>query len=886
MTQTQTAKTITAPDMLSPAMKRLCKDRDRAIAAFLDKGRIKPFLSRHTAILDQYFIDSFEKSMVGPKMQFHKKPYAMIALGGYGRQEQCIHSDIDILVLFKKQVPPESEALIREVLYPLWDMGFEVGHATRTLKECMSLAAEETDVLTALLDARFLCGMSTLYGELRERLDKYLAGKRARSLCKKLVLLNQERHDRFGDSSYLLEPNLKEGCGGLRDYHTILWLARIQHKLMQTRDLEYLGILSHDEYHRLEKALSFVWKTRNHLHHLTRRKYDQLYFEHQVNIAAALGFKGVKGQLPVERFLGKLHAEMEYIKQMNMAVLLEMGVSGRSFTVIRKPAIRNTDVPGLYVDRNLLGFVSPEHILNEPNLLIRIFEESARLKLPLSAEARRLVKEFAHLINKSFRRDPANLQIFERILVTPTPTYNVLNEMLNTGFLERFIPKIKTISDRIQYDGYHLYPIDRHSLRTVKTLKDFSAKENADDLTRKLFKEIGKQKNLLLWAALLHDIGKGEAGHGHAESGAKIATRILTDFGYTTEKIDTVAFLIKEHLFLIKTATRRDLNDEETAIFCARRIKTEQSLKMLYLLTVADSMATGPKAWNDWTAELLRDLFFKILKILEKGELATIQAVTSVKNKQQAVLDGAASEYEKSELAGHLKILSPRYLLYTPDHAIIEHMRLYRQLNDKAFTWDIQKNADSQTRTVTVCAPDRPGLFSKIAGILALNGLNIMGAEIFTWKNNIALDVFVVSPPADLLYEDDRWRKTGDDLQAALGSRLNITEELDANKSSRSRQTPYATRPHRITMDNDASSFFTIIEVITYDRPGLLFDITDVLFRHQLDVKLAKIATKVDQVVDVFYIRDVEGQKIENADLMEKVRTGIEAVLEKTSAEQ
>lgn len=879
MTHTHPQKAGDLPDTSPPAIERLCRERDRAISAFMEKGRVHSFLSRHTAILDQYFTDSFEKSMVGPKMQFHKKPYAMIALGGYGRQEQCVHSDIDILVLFQKQVPSESKALIREVLYPLWDLGFEVGHATRTLKECMALAAEEADVLTALLDARFLCGMSTLYGDLRERLDKYLTGKRARNVIKQLVRRNQERQDRFGDASYLLEPNLKEGQGGLRDYHTILWLSRIQQGLMQPRDLEYLGILSHAEYQRLQKALGFVWKTRNHLHQLTRRKYDQLYFEHQIKIAESLGFRETRGQLPVERFLGRLHAEMAYIKQTNIAVLLEMGLFGKPLAVSRKPAIRETEVPGLRVDRNLLGFVSPEHILNEPNLLIRIFEESARLKLPLSAEARRLVKEFGYLVNKSFRRNPANVQIFERILITPTPTFNVLNEMLNTGFLERFIPKIQTIVDRIQYDGYHLYPIDRHSLRTVKILKDFGAKETADPLTHKIFKETGKQKNLLIWAALLHDIGKGESGQGHSQSGARTATRILAEFGYEADKTDTVAFLIQEHLFLVKTATRRDLNDEEIAVHCARRIKTPQRLKMLYLLTMADSMATGPKAWNEWTAELLRDLFFKVLKILEKGELASSSAVETVENKKAALLSGAQTAQERTDLTAHLSILSPRYLLYTPNQAIIDHMHLYHQLNDAAFTWDIQQNPDSQTRTVTICANDRPGLFSKIAGVLTLNGLNILGAEIFTWKNNIALDVFMVSPPADVIYEDERWRKTGNDLNAALDNMLDIAGALAENQGGRLLRTPYATRPQRITIDNDTSSFFTLIEVVAYDRPGLLFDITNVLFRHDLDVKLAKIATEVDQVVDVFYVRDVDGQKTDDTELLEKVRTAIETVL-------
>ncbi|MCK5712090.1 MAG: HD domain-containing protein, partial [Hyphomicrobiaceae bacterium] len=396
-----------------------------------------------------------------------------------------------------------------------------------------------------------------------------------------------------------------------------LWLARIEFKLKQPRDLEYYGRLSHEEFKDLTEALSFIWNVRNRLHLLAGRKCDQLHFENQILLAENFKFKKENGQQPVERFLGRLHSMMDFIKQQHLMFLYELG-----YTAGRKPRKlpeKQSTVNGIEVKRDMLNYTSSEEILSSPDLLLSVFEESMRLKIPLSAEAKRMIKEFGYLVDTDFRTLASNVKTFERILLTPAPTFNVLKEMLSTGFLVRFIPEFKRIFNRIQYDEYHLYPVDKHLLRTVQIIKNFAADDDATDpLCVDLYKAL-KSKKLLLWAALLHDIGKGDLAVDHSQGGAKIAGKILSEKGFKLRDIETVSFLIERHLFLIKIATRRDIHDEETAIFCARTIKEIDRLKMLYLLTVADSMATGPKAWNDWMQTLLRDLFLKVLNVLEKG---------------------------------------------------------------------------------------------------------------------------------------------------------------------------------------------------------------------------------------------------------------------------
>jgi [protein-PII] uridylyltransferase len=856
----------------------LLKQKIGQLISSLMEENTLAFLKEHSRIIDEYLQTGFETSLVGPSMDLRINPYAFIALGGYGRQEQCVHSDVDLLFLFKKDVPAEAESLIREIVYPLWDIGLDVGYAARSIKECLSLARTDFEVLTSLLDARFICGMSPLYSDLMQQLREKLIKTDRKKIINQLVEISNQRHTRFGDSTYRLEPNLKEGRGGLRDYHTLMWLAKVEFKLKQPRDLEYFGLLSHEEFNNLNEALSFIWNVRNQLHFLVKRKCDQLHFENQLMLAEKYNFKESNGQEPVERFLGQLHRRMDFIKQQHQMFLYEFGYTGRRKP--RKRSEKQTRVNGIKIIRDMLNYTSSEKIVSSPDLLLSIFEESMRLKIPLSAEAKRMVKEFGHLVDTDFRTMPSNVRIFERILLTPAPTFNVLKEMLSTGFLVRFIPQFKEIVNRIQYDEYHLYPVDKHLLRTVQILKNFATGDDADHthdpLCADLYKGL-KRKKILLWAALLHDIGKGDQAVDHSQGGADIAREILAEKGFKSKDIETVSFLIRRHLFLIKTATRRDIHDEETSIFCARTIKEIDRLKMLYLLTVADSMATGPKAWNDWMQTLLRDLFLKVLNVLKKGELASREAVEAVEKKKHQVLDEAWPQKRKKELEKLFDVFSPRYLLYAQPIQIIEDIKLYDSLGEKEFVWNITKSEDANTRIVKICAKDRPGLFSSISGVFTLNNIDIIDAQIFTWRNKIALDIFNVKPPPEQLFEEERWKRAEKNLQSALSGDIDLANSLDekmmAYKPFKNRA---LIRPHRIVIDNDSSSFFTIIEVFTYDFPGLLFNITDALYRCKLDIWVAKIATKADQIVDVFYVRDFDGQKVDSSDRVTEIKIAIE----------
>lgn len=865
------ARTI---EMLESRAAVLRSERNHLLAK-LPEMETRLFMDQHSQIIDEYFRDRFETSMIGPHLGIAKNPYVFIALGGYGRGEQCVHSDVDFLFLFKKNVPQGVESLIQEIVYPLWDIGLDVGYATRSLKECLKLAREDFEILTPLLDARFICGMSLLYSELVEQLHRKVLQRYSRKVITWLVETNRQRHVNFGDSTYRLEPNLKDGKGGLRDYHTMLWLCRIKYQFKQPRDLEYSGQLTHVEYQNLERALEFIWNVRNRLHLLCGRKCDQLHFENQLKLAESLRYTKQNGHQPVEVFLGDLHGQMDLIKQQHLMLLYELGYTTKGRP--RKQPQKRTQIEGLVVQRDALNFDSPEAVVRSPQLLINIFEESLHLKLPLATEAKRIVKEFAHLADGSFANRAETVKAFERILLSPAPVFNVLKEMLNTGFLVRLIPEMRNVVNQIQYDEYHLYPVDKHLLRTVQNIKNFTAGPADQDhpLCAELYRKL-KRKRVLLWAALLHDIGKGVNSDDHSESGAEIVRSLLAAKGLSPADSDTVAFLIRKHLYLIKAATRRDIHDEETAIVCAREIEDVERLIMLYLLTVADCKATGPNAWNDWTAILLRDLFLKVLNVLQNGELASRETVQGIERKKERVIAAVEDPAGKEAVTDLFKVLSPRYLIYATPDQIIEDIRLYQRLGERPFVWSITRTADTRTRTVKICAKDRPGLFSKIAGVLTLNSIDIVDAQIFTWRNRIAVDIFEVKPPPDQLFEEERWGKAEKDLQDSLAETLDLSSELQKKISGyRQRKSRPMRRPDRVEVDNHSSSFFTIIEVFAYDYPGLLYNITDALFSCQLDIWVAKIATKVDQVVDVFYVRDFDGQKIDDPEQVDHIKAVI-----------
>ena len=846
---------------MSSASHELKESRQRLLSVFSGGDVSDMYTDLYTEVMDQYFRGSLQDSNAGQHLFRLKIPFAFVAVGGYGRKELCLHSDIDILILFRKKVPDAASRLAEETFYPLWDLGLDLGYGVRSIKDCVGLAAEDFEVMTSLMDARFICGDSPLYLSMVEALGGTVVRKRATAFGTWLKDLYAVRTEQFGDASYMLEPNLKDGAGGLRDYHSMLWLAKAFLSVRNPRDLEYFGTLSHREYEELRQHVRFILTVRNHLHLLAGRRADRLYFQYQEQIAAKMGYRNRPGESAVERFLGDLHASMASLKALHRSfIATHIPKKGH----VRKLRQAPPSTKGLTGSQGEIGFVSATHITNNPMLLMDVFMESTVTGEPLSLEARRLVREFLHLADDSFRGSAPAWEKFLSILMHKNASAG-LEQMFETEFLETFIPEFTRIKDQVQFDAYHTYPAGRHSLETVHRLKLLAHEHNV--LLLDLFSELSEQEPLLL-AALFHDIGKG--GKGHAEKGVRIARGILQRAAYPKPGTDDILFLIRHHLLLAETATRRDLNDEKIVVQCARTIRDVERLKMLYLLTWADSNATGPRAWNAWIANLVEELFFKVLHLLERGHLATPAASRRVQATTSRVRKLMSGTVDAARLERCFDRMPPRFMLNASPADIVRYTGAYLRFKDEyalrpgvPFFLDARMEEAEDCWEVTFVGRDRPGLFSDIAGVMTLNGINILASHVYNWRDGTALDIFRVTNPLDSMNPHETWEKVRSDLTQTFTGKLALPVRV-ARKTERSiiAPGPVPSAPPRVLIDNDSSDFFTVIEVFADDRPGILYLLTRTLYDLKLDIRVARVATKGDQIADVFYVIDLEGQKV------------------------
>lgn len=866
---------------MADAKEELKQSRVSLLERFVRGETRSDFLESHSGMVDHYFRRRLEESAIGQALFRKRHALALVAVGGYGRGELCVHSDIDIMILFGTKIPAEARTLADEFFFPLWDLGLDVGYATRTIKDCIGLAKDDFEVLTSIMDARFVCGDSTLYLTLMDKLRERVKDKKAVAFARWLEDQDKLRVQRFGDASDLLEPSLKEGIGGLRDYHHMLWLTKALFGLRAPRDMEYHGHLSHREFVDLNDNLQFIWLTRNHLHQLSGRANDRLNFEYQEPISFRLGFNNEAHAVGVERFLGRLHSAMAGIKAIH-----------RSFTRDHMPLktqtgrkVASSTLPDdLHLGNEQIQFSSATSILSNPLLLFEVFFESAQTRCELSMEAKRLVKEFLFLVDGPFRSSRQSVDAFLRIINHPNGHLG-LDQMHETGFLETFIPELGQVRDRVQFDSYHIYPVGRHAIETYRYLSNLG-REN-EILLLDLFAELSDPEPLRL-AGLFHDIGK--IGNDHARRGAVIAEKILKRLGYDEDKAAMILFLIRNHLLLAETATRRDLNDEKVIVQCARIIGDSGALKMLYLLTWADAKATGPRAWNGWIANLVQELFFKVLHMMETGELATTDAARRAAKTESDVRRAMSKIMGEAELDRFMEDMSPRYLLEIGPKEVMRHMALVKRLRGQieangpnACVVEPKEMEEEDSWMVAFVAKDRPGIFSLFAGVLALNHINILSAQIYTWQDGTAVDVFRVSSPPDPLHAKDTWRRVERSLREALEGSLPLEERILEKGAPSILSIPkIPQRPPSVVIDNASSDFYTLIEVFASDRLGLLFLITSTLFHMELDIHIAKIATKGDQVADVFYVREAGGGKVEGERREEEIRTALLRKLDPT----
>ncbi|MGH7848304.1 MAG: [protein-PII] uridylyltransferase [Candidatus Binatia bacterium] len=800
----------------------------------------------------------------------------LVAQGGYGRCALNPHSDIDLLFLYPWKINPFIQSVTERILYTLWDGGLEVGHAVRTVSESIRLAARDMEVKTALLDARYLVGDRSLFAEFEKAVQDYLVRRNGQRFIREKLQENRERHERYGGSVYLLEPEVKEGEGGLRDIHAALWIAKVRSNVQGLNDLVEKGILNEREFGELHEAQDFLWRVRNELHFSSGKHQDQLTFEEQERVAPALGFKDDGKVKAVEAFMRSYYMHAAQASRLATLILnrvLDPGWGRRERWWIPGKEIQ----PGLRLHKGFLSVTDRDVIANHPGNLIAIFHLAQKHNADLDYKARELIREHTGLIDEQVRRSAAaNLPFFE-ILKWKDRVYETLREMHACGVLGAFIPEFGRLLCMALHDLYHIYTVDQHSLRLVREFERLTAGEfkEATPLLTQLGREVEK-KEVLYLGLLFHDIGKGLGG-GHSEIGTGIARVIARRMRLNVDDTAQLEFLVRYHLLFASTAFRRDLEDEKTIFDFAAVMGNINNLKMLYLLTYCDMRSVGPDVWNNWKASLLQELYVKTLEVLEgqeKGESQVENRRSKLRRIQRRLRRQLLREHPRERLEHFFESMPERYFLSTPEEEIPAHFELMEQFADQTYLCSIRHFPQLDCSKIAICTRDRPGLFASITGVFAALGMDILSARIATRKDGLILDVFRLSHGGrpEVIMNERRWDRVRDTLENVLSGQRDVARLVeDSGRPSLLRKRAPRV-PTTIQIDNDASEDFTVVEVYTQDRIGVLFSITYSLHQLGLSIHLAKISTNVDQVADIFYVTDARGAKIQDAPRWEKIR--------------
>lgn len=804
--------------------------------------------------------------------------WALVAVGGFGRGELSFASDLDLLFLYRKRLPQVLQDVVRELVYGLWDSGFEVGHVTASVSAVKRLVNEDFTILTNHLEARLIAGDPQLFASWRESYLKSFGAQSRRRFFQDLLRFREGRLVHYGESSYLLEPHVKEGVGGLRDIHLLRWAG-----VVYLQDPSFDAIIQREwltaqEKLWLEQASDFLWRVRLQLHQLTGRRQDQLLFPEQEQIAVRMGFMDGNQGTAVEAFMRLYYRHTARIRRTTSFFLERLEEAHRRFSSLR---LRKRVLPGPFLlEGRQLHFMEPEWIKENPRLLMQFFWQVVQSDAHFHHQAGQVIRENLGVFNEAARCAPETVKQFFDILLDPRHAFPVLKVMLETGFLDVFLPEFAAVRYRVQHDVYHLYTVDEHLLRTVRQLHRMEQDEDESVAGLRLKEVYGqiRHRRILYLAALLHDIGKG-MGKNHAERGAVMARDIAVRMHLSEEESDLLVFLIKNHLILAETALKRDLMDEKPILSCAIEVKDRERLHLLYLLTIADSRSTGPGAWNTWKASLLRELWAKVDRLLLRGDWRGEDLQEKSAAVQKEVLELLGSSPARERVAGWLEKLSFRYILSQPADAILKHYHMEQELESAPLV-TAARQAEGNMWEFTVATRDRPGLFSMITGVLWARGLNILSADIFTRESGIALDILIVERLPDPLHADVLWDRVKADLMKVLQNPSFLDELLAGKRKPSLLQNKCIPRKSdRVLIDEEASDFYTIIEVYTWDRPGVLHAITHTLYQLEVSIQLAKISTPGAQVTDVFYVTDLSGNKLNDYDLHEKIRECLLACL-------
>ncbi|MXQ08629.1 [protein-PII] uridylyltransferase [Alphaproteobacteria bacterium GH1-50] len=862
--------------------------RDRIAAEFAEA----PKSARPTVLAYAYLTDGVVRTVLDvAQTRLHPNPnptegerIAVLAVGGYGRGEMAPFSDVDLLFLMPWKTTPWAESLIESMLYVFWDLHLKVGHSSRTIRDCIRLGREDYTIRTALLEHRFLDGDRALADELKAKLHKDLFKSTASDFIEAKLAERAERHRKQGGQRYMVEPNVKEGKGGLRDLQTLFWIGKYIYSVDDAAELVDLGLFRKDEFDRFVAAEAFLMAVRCHLHLVAGRAMDQLTFDAQVEVAQRMGYVDRAGRRGVEHFMQEYFRHATSVGEVTRIFLTALEAShvkraASPFTMFRR---RRQLKDGYVLKHGRLMISGEKRFLKDKLNLLRIFEEALRTGYLIHPDAMRLISANLHMIDDEMRSSPEATRLFLDLLLKHGNPERALRRMNELGVLAAFIPEFAPVVAMMQFNMYHSYTVDEHTIQCISTLAQIEREELVEELpiASRILKE-GVDRKVLYTALFLHDIGKGRP-EDHSVLGAQIARRVAPRLGLKKSEVETVEWLVRYHLLMSDMAQKRDLAEPRTIRDFAKAVKTKKRLDLLTVLTVCDIRGVGPGVWNNWKAQLLRALYRQTAVALEQG-LEAVNRESAEAEAKRAVRE-ALSDWDAKALRKETgRHYGPYWQGLTTETQVV-FANMLKDIEDDQIRIDLMPDEDRDATRVCFALADHPGIFSRLAGALALVGANVVDARTYTSSDGYATAVFWVQDAEESPYDASRHPRLKSMIERTLHGEVLPRKSLVDRDKMKKREKAFNV-PTSITFDNEGSDIYTIIEVDTRDRPGLLYDLTRTLAESNVYIASAVIATYGEQVVDSFYVKDMFGLKFYGASkqrtLEKRLRDAIEAGAER-----
>src|SRR5215813_11118932 len=856
----------------------LAEGRAEAERLLLEDRRGRPCAERLCLMQDEIIRVLYEfaaRHLYPSQNPSEAEHMAVVATGGYGRGLLAPGSDIDLLFLLPYKQTAWGEQIAETILYCLWDMGLKVGHATRSLSECIRQAKADMTIRTSVLEARYLFGERKLFDELVTRFNKEVAQGTAAQFVAAKLAEREERHRRVGQSRYLVEPNVKDGKGGLRDLHTLFWIAKYVYRVRDLDELKDRGVFDVEELKLFERCEDFLWSVRCNMHFLMGRAEERLSFDIQREIAMRLGYTEHPGLQDVERFMKHYFLIAKDVGDLTAILCAELEDShAKSVPVLSRlmarlrPVKRHNIVESddFIVDKNRIRLAQAGVFKRDPVNLIRIFYLAQKHNLAFHPDAMRAITRSLNLVDAKLRDNKEANDLFLEILTSKSDPETVLRRMNEAGVLGRFVPAFGRIVAMMQFNMYHHYTVDEHLLRCIGVLAEIErGGSNETPLANELIHKILPEHRRLLYVTLfLHDIAKGRP-EDHSTAGVRVAERFCPRLGFSKADTETVAWLIENHLVMSSVAQSRDLSDRKTIENFAATVQSAERLKLLTILTTADIRAVGPGVWNGWKAQLIRTLYYETEPVLTGGfsEVNRAQRVAIAQNEFRE----AMKDWPRDRLEAYIAKLYPAYWLKVDLPHKIEHANFVRATEDagKRLATTVAFDSERAVTELTLLAPDHPWLLSIIAGACAMAGANIVDAQIYTTTDGRALDTISLSREFDRDEDEERRAsRIADSIEKALRGELRLPDVVAKRAPPKGRIRAFALEP-TVTINNHWSHRYTMVEVTGLDRPGLLYELTATLSKLSLNIASAHVATFGERVVDVFYVTDLLGAKIESA---------------------